>query len=703
VKRREFLMTVGAGAAAMAMPGALWAALSGLSDDEIERQIKDLVGQMTLDEKLAQMHGEVNLRELARRMREGIREPWPTADNTRLGIPGLRCIDGPRGVGTGQPTCFPVGMARGATWDPILEEQVGSVMGYEARALGANVLLEPCINLLRHPSWGRAQETYGEDPYHLGVMAANNVQGVQKHLMACAKHFAANSIEISRFYVNVVMDERTLREIYLPHFKACVDAGVASVMSAYNDLNGYLCAENPHLLRDILKGDWGFQGFVVSDWSQATENAVAAAKGGLDLEMPTGEHFGASLKRAVKAGKVSEAVINEAVTRILRQKLKFIAPDFQAGYDRSRVASREHAEVALEVARKGIVLLKNEKSALPLDRDQVRKLAVVGGLADVGNIGDKGSSNVTPPYVITPLQGIQAKVGKSLEVIYEAGKDLGKAKEAAKAADAVVIVVGLTSEDEGEGGYFYGDRSSLNLHKQDEKLIQAVVEANPRCIVVMEGGAAITVEAWQDQVPAILMAWYPGMEGGNAIAELLFGEVNPSGKLPCVFPKSMADLPRFQPRARKVHYDSYHGYRYQDRKGLEPAFPFGFGLSYTTYQYSNLRLDQKTIGKSGKLTMQVDVTNTGERAGEEVVQLYVGYHGSKVDRPVKELKGFGRVALQPGETKTVTLELRAQDLAYYNMNRNAWEVEEIEYLVSVGPSSRAEDLQLRETFRIAGA
>jgi len=526
--------------------------------------------------------------------------------------------------------------------------------------------------------------------------------------MACAKHFAANSIEISRFYVNVVMDERTLREIYLPHFQACVDAGVASVMSAYNDLNGYLCSENQHLLRDILKADWGFQGFVISDWSQGTENAVAAAKGGLDVEMPTGEHLGAALKRAVKAGKVSEAVINEAVTRIVRQKLKFLAGDTigmasPPGYDRSKVAGREHADVALEVARKGIVLLKNEKSLLPLDRNRIRKLAVVGGLADVGNIGDKGSSMVTPPYVITPLQGIQAKVGKSLEVIHESGKNLGKAEQAAKAADAVVIVVGLTSEDEGEGGYIYGDRSSLNLHKKDEKLIRAVVEANPRCIVVMEGGASITGEAWQDKVPAILMAWYPGMEGGTALAEILFGEVNPSGKLPCVFPKSMADLPRFQPRARKVHYDSYHGYRYQDRKGLEPAFPYGFGLSYTTYQYSNLRLDQKTVGPSGKLAVQADVTNTGSRAGEEVVQLYVGYQGSKVDRPIKDLKGFTRVELEPGQTKTVTLELPARALAYYDVDKKAWVVEETEYAVLVGPSARAEDLKLRDNFRIAGA
>lgn len=703
MKRRHFLMGAGLAAGAVAWPRAFWAALSGLREDEIESRIRELVGQMTLDEKLAQMHGSVDFGELMRRTRQGIREPWPTADNERLGIPGLRCIDGPRGVGTGEPTCFPVGMARGATWDPELETRVGEVMGYETRALGANMLLEPCINLLRHPCWGRAQETYGEDPYHLGVMGANNVRGVQKHVMACAKHFAANSIEISRFYVNVVMDERTLREVYLPHFKACVDAGVASVMSAYNDLNGYLCSENKHLLRDILKGEWGFQGFVISDWSQGTESAVAAALGGLDVEMPTGEHFGAPLRRAVRSGKVPEAVINEAVTRILRQKLKFIPPDFQAGYDRARVAGRPHAEVALEVARKGIVLLKNENAALPLDRSQIRKLAVLGRLADVGNIGDKGSSRVTPPYVITPLQGLQALAGKEVEVIYEPGDNLDRARSAARSADAVVIVAGLTSKDEGEGGYVYGDRSTLDLHRGDEKLILAAAEANDRCIVVLEGGAAITGEVWQGRVPAILMAWYPGMEGGTALAEILFGEVNPSGKLPIVFPRRMADLPRFHPRARKVIYDSYHGYRWQDKQGLAPAFPFGFGLSYTTYRYSNLRLAQTTISPTGRLTAQVEVTNTGARAGEEVVQLYVGYPGAKVDRPVKELKGFARVALNAGETKTVSLELSAPDLAYYDPERGRWQVEETDYLVWVGPSSHPQDLKLSDRFQVAEA
>ena len=705
MKRRDFLKTSGVAAMVLARPNAFLAALSGLRADEIEKRVQELLGKMTLDEKIAQMHGVVpggKLGQLRDVFKPGT---WNTPDNTRLDIPGFRCIDGPRGVGMGLATCFPVSMARGAAWDPDLEQRVGEIMGYEARTLGANAIMGPCINLLRHPSWGRAQETFGEDPVLLGAMGVGNVLGVQKHVMADAKHFAANSIEDTRFFVNVKMDERTLREIYLPHFKKCVDAGVASVMSAYNDLNGHLCGQNPHLITDILKNDWGFQGFVVSDWGQAVDNAVAAANAGLDLEMPTGAHFGEALKKAVQAGKVSEQTINAAVTRLLRQKLWFLTPDFQKGYDPGRVGGKEHAAVALEVARKGIVLLKNEKALLPLDRRSLKTIAVVGKKAGKAVLGDIGSSDVKPPYAVSPLAGIKDRAGQGIKVIFEDG--LAGAKKAAKEADVVIVVAGLDYRDEGEGGMkiqpIMGDRFNLNLHRKDEKLIQEVAAANGRCIVVLEGGAAITVGAWKDQVPAILMAWYPGMEGGNALADIIFGEVNPSGKLPVVFPKSLADLPKFDNRSKEVEYDLWHGYRFQDRKGLQPEFAFGFGLSYTSYQYGNLKLSQKQIGKSGKLAVQVDVTNSGKAAGEEIVQLYISYSGSKVERAKKELKGFGKLALSPGETKTLALEVKAEDLAYYNMSANAWEVEELEYGVMVGPSSRPEDLILKDTFKVAGA
>jgi len=673
----------------------------GSKNDELATRVEKVLAKLSLEEKVELMAGKVSVKNYAKELTKGTL--WQTPENKKLSIPALKCIDGPRGVGIKGSTAFPVGMARGASWDKDLEERVGEAMGYEARAQGANVLLAPCINVLWHPSWGRAQETYGEDPYHLGIMGASFVVGAQKHVMACAKHFAVNNIEGNRFYVNAIVDERTLREIYLPHFKMCVEAGVASVMSAYNDLNGYLCAHNKQLLTDILKNDWGFKGFVVSDWVNAVEDTVSAANAGLDLEMPSPAHFGKKLVKAVQEGRVSEETINDSVRRLLRMNFKFITSDFQAGYDKGKVAGKEHADLALQVARKGIVLLKNENAVLPLKREKIKNLAVIGRLADKKNLGDIGSSNVIPPYAITPLEGIRNRAGGTIKVSYGSGSNVEGAVRLAKNVDAVVIVVGMTWKDEGEGGlsFFRGDRLDLNLHKSDEDLINRVCEVNNHCIVVLQAGSAILMESWKDKPGAILMAWYPGMEGGSAIADIIFGNVNPSGKLPIVFPKSQDQLPRFDNRAKSIVYDYYYGYRLFDKKGLEPLYPFGFGLSYTKYQYANLRLSSDKIGKNGKIVAKVEVSNIGKIPGEEVIQLYVGYQGSKVDRPIKDLKGFTRVALAPGETKTVSLELSAQDLSYWNLDKNSWEVEEIEYIVYVGGSSRNEDL-LAQSFKISG-
>ena len=681
---------------------------SSESAAERERRVRELLSRMTLEEKVGQMSCSTPLYWQAVMVARYNYKTYDSGGNPRLGIPAIRFSDGPRGVTVGHSTCFPVALARGAAWDPALEERVGSAIGVEARARGANYFGGVCINLLRHPGWGRAQETFGEDPFLLGALGVAMIRGLQRHLMACAKHFACNSIEESRFFVDVKVDERTLREIYLFHFQRCVEAGVASVMSAYNQVNGRLCGHNPHLLRDILKRDWKFDGFVISDFVWGVKDTAAAANAGLDLEMPLVRFYGRKLYKAVRQGRVPEAAIDEAVTRILRQKDRFARVGDPAGYHRSQVACAEHTKLALEAARKSIVLLKNENAVLPLDRKKLKTLAVIGQLAKKANLGDVGSSRVRPPYTVTPLQGIRQKCGGAIKVVNGSGANLPEARRIAREADVVIVVAGLTWKEEGEFlplpvVKFGGDRIDLRLPPGQEELIKAAAEENKRCIVVLEGGSAIITEAWKDKVAAMLMAWYPGMEGGNAIAEVLFGEVNPSGKLPILFPQSPEQLPHFDNRARQIEYGFYHGYRKFDKEGLEPAFPFGFGLSYTSYQYGNLRLSEESIGQSGKLIVRVDVTNVGDRAGEEVVQLYVGYHGSKVDRSVKELKGFCRVALQPGETKTVTLELRAQDLAYYNMNTNAWEVEEIEYTAWVGPSSRPEDLQLRETFRIAGA
>lgn len=695
--RRSFMKTTGAGAALIAMPGALAEAKTALGEKQISSRALELLKKMTLGEKVEQMTGEPAYKIFEHILGYGKYGTFNTPDNKRLGIPGIRFIDGPRGANFKDSTGFPGSPARGATWDVGIQERVGAAMGYEMRAGGANFTAAVCINLIRHPSWGRSQETFGEDPFHVGSMGASFLVGLQEHVMACAKHYTANNIDESRMFVDVHMDERTLREVYLPHFKMCVDAGVASIMSAYNDVNGELCGHNAHLLRDVLKGDWGFEGFVISDFFMAVEDTVEAANAGLDIEMPVERFFGKKLKRAVLAGKVSEQVIDEAVTRILKQKLKFSHLEDATGYDMNKVAGREHTELAREVEQKGIVLLKNENSALPLKSDEIKKILVAGKLADKANLGDKGSSSIRPPYVITPLEGIRNRAGVKIEVVYESGANLSRAKKLAREADAVVVVAGFTWLDEGEGN----DREHLNLTKRDEGLILAVAGENSKCVVVLEAGAAVTMQAWKDQVQAVLMAWYPGMEGGNAIADVLFGDVNPSGKLPCVFPKSRGQLFEFDNKARVVEYDRYHGYRYFDKNNLEPEFPFGFGLSYTQYNYSNLRLSDRTIGKSGKIEVKIDVTNTGKMAGEEVVQLYIGYNGSRVDRPLKDLRAFAKVALEPGETKTVSLEAAARDLAYYNTGQSAWEVEQIEYIAYVGPSSRQDDL-LRDTFHVSG-
>ena len=680
------------------MVGTVIYALESREDTAgVEQRVKDTLAKMTLEEKLAQTAGREPVWKLLRGLANQGDETWDGPGIERLDVPQFFMIDGPRGVGLPRTTAFTVSMSRGASWDKDLEERIGEAMGYEARALGANVLLAPCINLLRHPSWGRSQESYGEDPYHLGVMGASFVAGVQKHVMACAKHYAANNSEDNRMSVNVLMDERTLREIYTPHFKMTVDAGVASVMSAYNLFEGDKCGQNKHLITDILKNDFGFKGFVVSDWVTATNDGIRAANAGMDVEMPAGTHLGKRLKKEIEDGKVPMSRLDDMVSRILRQKFIFITPDFRKGYDKKMVAGKEHAALAREAAQKGTVLLKNENGALPLDKNQLKTLLVAGRLADAKNIGDKGSSDVHPPYVVKPLEGIKNKVGGSVKVVYNEGLSLSRAKEEAESADASIVFVGCTWRDEGEGH----DRPDLNLHEEDVRLVNTVCAASSRCIVVVEAGSAVLMESWKDKPEAILMAWYPGMEGGNALADIIFGDVNPSGKLPIVFPKSMDQLPRFDYKAKETKIDYYHGYRLFDKKGYEPSYPFGFGLSYTTYQYSNLKLDKKQVAKSGKVMASLEVTNTGKRAGEEVVELYVGYKGSKIERPVKELKGFARVALKPGETKTVSFELKPEILACWDTDQNGWVVVEIEYLVYVGPSSRGQDL-LSDSFKVSG-
>ena len=657
----------------------------------VDGRVDQLLAEMTLEEKLAQMHGSSVLPQ------GGL---WRTPDNSRLSVPGLRMLDGPRGVSkiAGNATAFPVPIARGASWNPELEERIGEAAGREARAKGASVLLAPVTAVIRHPRWGRAQESYGEDPLHLGRMGTAFVRGAQRHVIASAKHFALNSIEDTRLTVSANVDERTLREIYLPHFRMVVEDGnAASVMTAYNRVNGQYCSENPHLLRDILKGDWKFRGFVESDWILGVQSTVGAALGGLDIEMPFAQFYGSALATAVAQNDVPIATIDEAVGRIVRVKLCFRLDTDPPTADAAAVETAEHVALALEAARAGIVLLENAGGVLPLDRGALTTIAVVGPLADAENIGDDGSSDVTPSSVVTILEGLQNRAGPvTITHVTDPASPAGQIDIAT--AGAAIVAVGFTALDEGEQGSA-GDRPTYALPPDQEQLVADVAALNPATVVVLEGGSAIGVEAWVDDVEALLMAWYPGMEGGNAVADVVFGEVNPSGKLPLVVAELESDLPPFINDQDDVTYDYYHGYRLLDRDGLDPRYPFGYGLSYTTYAYSDLVVEEAVLAPADTLRVRVDVTNAGPTAGEEVVQLYTSYVASAVDRPALDLRGFARVALEPGETRTVELETPVESLAYYDVAGSQWVVENIEYGVHVGPHSRS--LPMTGSFSVA--
>ena len=671
---------------------ALIAACSsgGSSDGDLEARVDELVSQMTLEEKLAQMSGDTT----------AIvgRELWHVPGVERLAVPPFEMSDGPRGVGVHEgATVFPVAMARGASWNPELERSVGEAMGRELRAVGGNVLLAPAINNLRHPSWGRSQETYGEDVHHLSRMGVAAVQGIQTYVLANPKHYAANSIEDTRIQVDVTVDERALREIYLAQFRAAVhEGGAASIMSAYNSVNGQFCGENVTLLRRILKEEWGFDGFVLSDFVLGTH--PDSARNGLDLEMPSANFF-RDLPAQIESGDLSEEVIDDAVRRMVRKKLQHKL-DAPSPVDESVVASPEHLAIAQAASTEGTVLLKNDSGALPLDMATLDRIAVVGLLADTANTGDTGSSDVRPAFVVTPLQGIQDAVGEQVAIDH-IDKDVLNAGDLAtiEAADAVIVVTGLTAEDEGEGIIGAGDRVDLGLSDERVKLIKDAAAANDRAIVLLEGGGAITMGDWLPDIEALLMIWYPGQMGGHAAADLLFGDANPSGKLPLTFPTDLGQLPEFDNESLSVTYEYFHGYRFLDRMGTTPEFPFGFGLSYTTFSIDNLRASQ-TQGAPGEvLRFTVDVTNTGTRAGAEVIQLYVSYPSSAVERSERELKAFAKVTVEPGATQSVELSLPVNTLAYYDVADAAWVLEALEYEVHLGTSSR--DLPLATSFSVS--
>jgi beta-glucosidase len=674
-----------------------------------DARARELLDQLTLHEKLHLLSGDAPaLRGLTGLVRHYNETPYVAGAVPRLGITGVRFSDGPRGVVMGHATAFPVPMARGASFDPDLEERIGDAIGVECRALGANLFAGVCVNLLRHPAWGRAQETYGEDSHLLGELGAALVRGTQRHVMACVKHFACNSIEDSRFRVDVRIDEDDLRDIYLPHFRRVVDEGVAAVMTAYNRVNGEHCGHHRELVTGVLKGEWGFDGFVMSDFVLGVRSADAV-NAGMDLEMPFRLRF-RKLARLARSGWVPPERIDDAALRLLRQQLRFEARVDESGdrYGPERVASPEHRALAREAAERSIVLLRNRvlgriaepeamgsgagptdddpsatgtgtgtgpateangevppgsewRRVLPLDPRSVETLAVFGRLAALPVTGDRGSSHVHEALV-TVLDGLRAAGERHvIDVQHHEDGDVDAAGLAAAKADAAVVVAGFTHRDEGEKVLRRGgDRRQLTLRPEDEQLIRTVAAANRRTIVVLVGGSAIVTEAWREQVGAILMAWYLGMEGGHAVARVLFGEVNPGGRLPCTWPRSAEQLPPFDPAAGSVRYGPLHGYRLMQAAERSPAFPFGFGLSYTTFEHGRLTGRRAW---DGTITVTAPVTNTGTRVGDEVVQLYLDEPLGSDPRALRTLRSFRRVTVAPGTTINVTLPVPAEAAA----------------------------------------
>jgi beta-glucosidase len=641
---------------------------------EIEARIDDLLATLDVPSKVAMMHGVGLLPS------DGT---WAVAGNRALGIPGLHMLDGPRGVSRVSgvtATVFPVGMARGATWDPALERDVGAAMGREIRSVGSDTLLAPTMNVLRHPRWGRAQETYGEDPLHIGAMAAAFIEGVQsERVIATAKHFAANSIEDTRFDVDVTLDERTLHEIYLPHFRrAVMEADVGAVMSAYNSVNGQHCDVNPTLLRDILGEQWGFVGFVVSDWIQGTHGSVESLRAGLDIEMPSGSYFD-GLVDAVNAGELDEAELDESLRGTLRARLCFALDSDPPVPDADRRETPEHIALAEEVARRGIVLVHND-GVLPLDRAAIAEVVVVGQLADVENIGDEGSSSARAADVVTALEGMIDRAG-AVTITHVASTSLTTDDVATiEAADAVVLVVGLDADSRGEGLIASGDRDDLELPAAHRALLAEVAELSTPVIVVVEGGGPILVTPWIDTVEAVMFAWYPGMQGGNAIADLVFGDASPSGRLPATVPVAEADLPVFDNVSLEVTYDYLHGYRHLDANATDAALPFGFGLGYTTFTYDSIELVE-----GDPLVVRVGITNDGARVGRETVQVYVAPGHGEAIAP-RDLRGFAQLELEPGASGTVDIEIPLDDLAIWDADVDAWTRLPGEYSVEVGSS-----------------
>ncbi len=694
-------------------------AQNNINTSRTDSAAQDILGKMSLREKVNEIHGSGIIAFGLSRVFTGRITPVKAGGNKRLHIPTTAFFDGPRGMGLYKgATAFPTTMARGASWDRDLERRIGEAMAEEIRAAGGNYSGAVCMNLLRHPAWGRAQETYGEDPHHLGEMASALVAGIQKHnVQACAKHFAANSMENNRFGGSMNMSERTLQEVYLPHFKKVVQNGVASIMSAYNRLNGEYCGHNYHLLTEILRNQWGFKSYVTSDWQDGLFDAEKGIKAGMNVEMPSKKVYTLStVKKLIRGGKITEKHIDDLVFPIIRTKLLFAAKADTQHYDKRLIGSKAHTDLAREAAEKSAVLLKNDYNLLPIPKKLIQRIAVIGSLADYAQTGDRGSSGVMAPYIITPLQGIKNYLKDTkVEVMIAEVNDTAAIKKICSNADVVIVVAGTTYLDEGEyigmgkmrdinnpdkKGFVVksgvlglgGDRKYLHLHQPDIEAIKAASSVNEKVTVCLVAGSAVTVEEWHEKTAAILQTFYNGMEGGNALAKIIFGEVNPSGKLPFTVPKLESDLPPFNSFDKEVDYGYYHGYSLFDKKKIEARYPFGFGLSYTRFHIFDLKIGAKELTEKDTIEVSIKVKNKTKTAGAEVVQFYIGIPNASIDRPVKILRAFEKIFLSAKEEKTIKLKVPVSDLAYYNTATNKWEIELMKYNILIGNSSQSTEM-----------
>lgn len=703
------------------------AASSQVTDKEkvqMEKRIEKLIKKMTLEEKVGLLHGN---------------SKFYVAGVERLGIPEWSLSDGPHGVRAeinrhdwayagwtnDSASYFPTGTAFAAAWNPELAYRRGEVLGEEARWRKKDVLLGPGVNIIRSPLCGRNFEYMSEDPYMNSVLAVAYIKGLQSRDVACSvKHFAVNNQETNRTTVDVECSERALREIYLPAFKAAVqEGGALTVMAAYNKFRGEFCAENNYLVRKILRNEWGFDGVYVTDWG-AAHSTIPSMEAGLDLEMGTlidkyeDWYYANPLIEAVKSGKIPMSLVDEKVGDVLRVMIKTNVLDPKKRFGPGSMNTKEHQQATYDAAAEAIVLLKNQNNLLPLDFSSIKSLAVIGDNATRKHSNGGLSSEIKAVYEVTPLEALRAKWGDKVDIRFAQGYEklstfvegsnngqssgtfssktqesdalLKEAVEVACTSDVALLVCGLNHDYDTESF----DRLNMDIPYGQVELIQEVVKANPRTIVVMIAGSPLNMAAVDICSPAIVWAWFNGMEGGNALVDVLSGKVNPSGKMPFTTPVSLDQSPahalgNFPGRDLKVNYeeDILVGYRWFDTKGLPVVYPFGYGLSYTTFNYSNLNTDKKTYDQADTIQATFTLTNTGDREGAEVAQLYVSDPVCSVMRPVKELKGFKKVFLKPGESRRITLDIPVSSLAFYSEAQSQFVVEPGEFILQLGASA----------------